>query len=75
MDFTAGRNWRSTEDTAVAASLLCDIDRWGNWTLGQDYYFEGELLWLDIDNDDSQDDEQSQVAGRFRAPVSGQKRQ
>jgi predicted metalloprotease with PDZ domain len=49
MDFTAGRNWRSTKDTAVAASLLRDIDRWGNWTRGQDYYFEGELLWLDID--------------------------
>lgn len=49
MDFTAGRNWRSTEDTAVAASLLRDINRWGNWTRGQDYYFEGELLWLDID--------------------------
>jgi predicted metalloprotease with PDZ domain len=49
MDFTAGRNWRSTEDTAVAASLLRDIDRWGSWTRGQDYYFEGELLWLDAD--------------------------
>src|SRR5246127_1930021 len=49
MDFTAGRNWRSTEDTAVAASLLRDNDRWGNWARGQDYYFEGELLWLDID--------------------------
>jgi predicted metalloprotease with PDZ domain len=49
MDFTAGRTWRSTEDTAVAASLLRDSDRWANWTRGQDYYFEGDLLWLDVD--------------------------
>ncbi len=49
MDVTTGREWRSTEDTAVAASLLRESDRWGSWTRGQDYYFEGELLWLDAD--------------------------
>ncbi len=49
MEYTAGRKWRSTEDTAIAASLLRNTDRWGNWIRGQDYYFEGELLWLDAD--------------------------
>ncbi len=42
--------WRPTEDTAVAASILRGGDRsWANWRRGQDYYFEGEMLWLDAD--------------------------
>jgi predicted metalloprotease with PDZ domain len=49
LDYTPGRSWRSTEDTAIAASLLRNSDRWANWTRGQDYYMEGELLWLDAD--------------------------
>jgi predicted metalloprotease with PDZ domain len=50
LDYTPGRDWRPTEDTAVAASILRDRDRaWSNWKRGQDYYDEGELLWLDAD--------------------------
>lgn len=49
LDYTPGRIWRSTEDTAIAASLLRSTDRWANWTRGQDFYPEGELLWLDVD--------------------------
>jgi predicted metalloprotease with PDZ domain len=50
MEYTPGRDWRSTEDTAVAASILRDDNPvWSNWRRGQDYYFEGELLWLDAD--------------------------
>jgi len=50
LDATPGRLWRPTEDTAVAASLLRGGSRaWDNWRRGQDYYFEGELLWLDAD--------------------------
>ncbi len=45
-----GRIWRNTEDTAVAASILrSDTPGWSDWRRGQDYYFEGELLWLDVD--------------------------
>ncbi len=45
-----GRIWRDTEDTAVAASILrSDSAAWSDWRRGQDYYFEGELLWLDVD--------------------------
>jgi predicted metalloprotease with PDZ domain len=50
LEYKPGREWRSTEDTAVAASIL---DRggptWANWKRGQDYYYEGELFWLDAD--------------------------
>ncbi|MBS1803434.1 MAG: M61 family metallopeptidase [Acidobacteria bacterium] len=50
LDYTRGREWRSTEDTAVAASVLRGGNpAWSNWRRGQDYYFEGELLWLDAD--------------------------
>jgi predicted metalloprotease with PDZ domain len=50
LDSTPGRNWRPTEDTAVAASILRNGGpAWSNWKRGQDYYSEGELLWLDAD--------------------------
>ncbi|MGA3129607.1 MAG: M61 family peptidase [Terracidiphilus sp.] len=49
LDYTPGRDWRSTEDTAVAASVVRGYTPWFNWRRGQDYYFEGELLWLDAD--------------------------
>jgi predicted metalloprotease with PDZ domain len=50
LDYTPGREWRSTTDTAVAASILRgDNPTWANWKRGQDYYAEGELLWLDAD--------------------------
>jgi predicted metalloprotease with PDZ domain len=50
MEYTPGRDWRSTEDTAVAASILRHQNpAWSNWRRGQDYYYEGALLWLDAD--------------------------
>jgi len=50
LDNKPGRDWRSTEDTAIAASVLrADNPSWANWRRGQDYYEEGELLWLDAD--------------------------
>jgi predicted metalloprotease with PDZ domain len=50
MEYTPGRIWRDTEDTAVAASILRGGDpTWENWRRSQDYYLEGELLWLDVD--------------------------
>ncbi len=42
LDYTPGREWRSTEDTAVAASILRDGNpAWSSWKRGQDYYDEG----------------------------------
>jgi predicted metalloprotease with PDZ domain len=50
LDYKPGREWRPTEDTAISASILRGGDpAWSNWRRGQDYYQEGELLWLDAD--------------------------
>ncbi|MFP5209857.1 MAG: M61 family metallopeptidase [Acidobacteriota bacterium] len=50
LDYRPGREWRPTEDTAIAASILRGLNpAWSNWRRGQDYYQEGELLWLDAD--------------------------
>ena len=50
LDYRPGREWRSTGDTAIAASILRGGNpAWSNWRRGQDYYQEGELLWLDAD--------------------------
>lgn len=50
LDYKTGRLWRPTEDTAVAASILRGgKPAWVNWRRSQDYYDEGELLWLDAD--------------------------
>jgi predicted metalloprotease with PDZ domain len=50
LDSKSGREWRSTEDTAISSSILrANSGTWANWRRGQDYYQEGELLWLDAD--------------------------
>lgn len=50
LDNTTGRVWRSTADTAIAASILRGGNpAWSNWRRSQDYYPEGVLLWLDAD--------------------------
>ncbi|HEY0264558.1 MAG TPA: M61 family peptidase, partial [Granulicella sp.] len=39
LDYKPGREWRSTEDTAIAASILRGGNQsWANWKRGQDYY-------------------------------------
>jgi predicted metalloprotease with PDZ domain len=52
MDSASGRVWRSMGDTAIAASVLSYRfagSAWADWRRGQDYYMEGDLLWLDVD--------------------------
>jgi predicted metalloprotease with PDZ domain len=49
LDLETGRNWRSTEDTAIASSVDRHPTLWASWERGQAYYQEGELLWLDAD--------------------------
>jgi predicted metalloprotease with PDZ domain len=45
-----GRRWRSLEDTAVASHLLRGSSpNWNDLRREQDYYFEGALLWLEVD--------------------------
>jgi predicted metalloprotease with PDZ domain len=50
LDNRPGRDWRSTEDAAISSSILRETGAsWANWRRGQDYYQDGELLWLDAD--------------------------
>jgi len=45
-----GREWRPLQDTADAAPFLYDATNdWSNWRRGTDFYEEGELLWMDVD--------------------------
>lgn len=46
----AGRDWRSLEDTTVAAPFLYGArSGWASRRRGTDFYDEGALLWLDVD--------------------------
>ncbi len=50
LDVKPGRTWRNLEDTAIASQILRGNHAyWGNWRRSQDYYQEGELIWLDAD--------------------------
>ncbi len=50
LEHTPGREWRTTADTAIAASLLRNGNvPWANWRRGQDYYDDGQFIWLDAD--------------------------
>jgi predicted metalloprotease with PDZ domain len=50
LDTKTGRAWRSTEDTAISSSILrVNGAAWANWRRSQDYYQDGELVWLDAD--------------------------
>jgi predicted metalloprotease with PDZ domain len=50
LDYRSGREWRSLQDTADAASLLYFAQpEWESWRRGTDFYDEGQLLWLDVD--------------------------
>jgi predicted metalloprotease with PDZ domain len=50
LDTKGGRLWRSTDDTAIASSISRrPSPAWASLKRGQDYYQEGELLWLDAD--------------------------
>lgn len=50
LDQKPGRTWRNLEDTAISSSILRSPSMaWNNWRRDQDYYYEGELVWLDAD--------------------------
>jgi predicted metalloprotease with PDZ domain len=45
-----GRRWRPLDDTAAAAGMLRGASaHWNDLRRGQDFYFEGMLLWLEAD--------------------------
>ncbi len=50
MGTKSGRTWRSTEDTAAAASIVRNAGAaWNNARRAQDYYVEGVLMWIGAD--------------------------
>lgn len=49
-DARPGRTWRDLQDTASAAQMLYDAGgSYDNWRRDVDYYSEGDLLWLEVD--------------------------
>ncbi len=50
MDTQTGRRWRPLVDTAIAVQFTYPSARsWRNQRRGVDYYYEGELIWLEAD--------------------------
>jgi len=50
MDHRPGRSWRPLQDTTDEAQILYYAPRqWQTWRRVQDFYTEGELIWLDVD--------------------------
>jgi predicted metalloprotease with PDZ domain len=49
-DHREGRAWRSLADTTNQPIIAARVPQaWRNWQRGEDYYTEGELIWLDAD--------------------------
>jgi predicted metalloprotease with PDZ domain len=49
-DARPGRTWRDLQDTATAAQILqAEGGAYDNWRRNVDYYDEGDLLWLEVD--------------------------
>ncbi len=51
-DARPGRTWRDLQDTATEAQILYNSnpgDPYDNWRRDTDYYSEGDLLWLEVD--------------------------
>lgn len=49
MQNRAGRQWRPLADTVNQSIFLERRQVWPDWQRSNDYYFEGQLIWLDID--------------------------
>src|SRR5262245_8994050 len=49
-EISPGRNWRPLVDTTNQPTVSQRRPvSWGSWQLGENYYTEGELIWLDAD--------------------------
>jgi predicted metalloprotease with PDZ domain len=49
-DVQAGEHWRSLSDTTKDPIIVSrNPIPWPSWQRSEDYYFEGALLWLDVD--------------------------
>jgi predicted metalloprotease with PDZ domain len=49
-DSIAGRSWRAMQDTVNDPIMNARRPLgWANWQRSEDYYSEGQLIWLDVD--------------------------
>jgi predicted metalloprotease with PDZ domain len=49
-DTRTGRDWRPLADTTMDPVIAARRSLpWGNWQRSEDYYSEGQLIWLDTD--------------------------
>jgi predicted metalloprotease with PDZ domain len=49
-DTRAGRDWRPLADTTMDPIIAARRSLpWGNWQRSEDYYSEGQLIWMDAD--------------------------
>src|SRR5262249_55658469 len=49
-DTRTGRNWRPLVDTTLDPIIAARRSLpWGNWQRSEDYYSEGQLIWMDVD--------------------------
>lgn len=50
LDNVKGRAWRAVQDTTYDPIVNARRPQvWNNWQRGEDYYQEGQLIWLDAD--------------------------
>jgi predicted metalloprotease with PDZ domain len=50
LDNVKGREWRAVQDTTFDPIVNARRPQvWNNWQRGEDYYQEGQLIWLDAD--------------------------
>ena len=49
-DYRVGRQWRPVEDTTYDPFISARKPKgWLSWQRNEDYYSEGQLIWLDVD--------------------------
>ncbi len=50
-DLHVGRSWRALQDTTHMPTIAKRGPlAWSSWQRGEDYYREGQLIWLDVDS-------------------------
>lgn len=49
LDAQDGRRWRSLQDTTYNPIMSTGQVAWPGWQRTEDYYTEGQLLWLEVD--------------------------
>ena len=66
-DTRTGRSWRPLADTTLDPVIAARRSLpWGNWQRSEDYYSEGQLIWLDVDTLIREKSRRQAFARRFR---------